>query len=63
MARIDMDRVVMLYEEPSIYDGWSAAEYEDGTLHNRWEEGDPRYLPTKVYIEELEAYNGRTAAH
>lgn len=56
MADIDMDRVVMLYEDPYIYDGWSVAQYEDLSLHNRWPEDDRRYAPTEKYIKELEAY-------
>lgn len=58
---IDMDRVVMLYEIRGLYDGWSAAEYEDGTFHNRWPKGDRRYEPTEEFIRELEAYNERQA--
>lgn len=53
MTEIDMDRVVMLYEIPFVYDGWSVAEYEDGTLINRWDESDGRYIPTEKFIRNL----------
>lgn len=55
---IDMDRVVMLYEIRGLYDGWSVAEYEDGTLHNRWPEGDRRHAVAESFIADLEEYNG-----
>lgn len=53
MTEIDMDRVVMLYEIRGVYDGWSVAEYEDGTLINRWDESDGRYIPTEKFIRNL----------
>lgn len=53
MAKIDMDRVVMIYEDPYIYDGWSVARYEDGTFHIRWDENDYRYLPTVEYLGKI----------
>ena len=39
----DRDRIVMLYEDPNIYDGWSAAQLDDGSFVNRWaSDGDPK---------------------
>lgn len=55
---IDMDRVVMLYEIRGLYDGWSVAEYDDGTFHNRWGENDARHQPTQEFIERLEDDRG-----
>ena len=34
-----------------IYDGWSVAKMPGGTLMNRWEPTDIRYIPTQKWIE------------
>lgn len=39
-----------------IYDVWSIAVLRDGTLVNRWPEGDPRHAPTQKIIDEDRDY-------
>jgi hypothetical protein len=34
-----------------IYDGWSVAKLPDGTLVNRWQEGDRRHVETRDWME------------
>ena len=34
-----------------VYDGWSVARLPDGTMINRWEATDRRYLPTQAWID------------
>lgn len=51
---IDMSRVTMLFEIRGLYDGWSVAEYEDGSLHNRWPEGDRRHDEAQEFINRIE---------
>ena len=40
-----------------IYDGWSVAELPDGTLINRWEPTESRYMPTQKWIDEQGSQN------
>lgn len=36
----------------SIYDGWSVAQFPDGTLHNRWKpDDDRRFTATQAWID------------
>lgn len=50
--------IIMLYEIRRLYDGWSVAEYDDGTLENRWPVGDRRHEPAQAFIRDLEADRG-----
>lgn len=52
--KINDQDVVMLYELPGVYDGWSIAELADGTFVNRWTEDGPtvRYLATQNFVDE-----------
>ena len=34
-----------------VYDGWSVARLPDGTMLNRWDVTDRRYLPTQAWID------------
>jgi hypothetical protein len=34
-----------------IFDGWSVAKLPDGTLVNRWPEGDRRHVETREWME------------
>lgn len=52
---IDMDEVVMIYENPGIYDGWSIARLSDGTLVNRWPVGDYRHTAAQRYLDAIQA--------
>ena len=47
----DFPEGTVLIEIRGIYDGWSVQKLPDGTLVNRWEPGDRRYMPTQVWIE------------
>lgn len=53
MTKINMDEVAMLIEIRGVYDGWSIAEMKDGSLINRWDEDDPRFLPTEDFIDGM----------
>lgn len=46
---INHDDIECIYEDPSIYDGWSVAEMKDGSFVNRWPEDDRRHAPAEVY--------------
>lgn len=52
----------MLIEIRGVYDGWSIAEMKDGTLVNRWDEDDPRYLPTEDFMDGMEMDRAEVAA-
>lgn len=49
---IDYPEGTIFIEIRGIYDGWSVAQLPDGTLINRWEPEDRRYLPTQKWIKE-----------
>lgn len=49
---IDYPEGTIFIEIRDIYDGWSVAQLQDGTLINRWEPEDRRYLPTQKWIKE-----------
>lgn len=51
---IDMSRVTMLFEIRGLYDGWSVAELDDGTLVNRWSDDDPRHNEAQKFIDRIE---------
>ena len=53
----DYPEGTVLIEIRGIYDGWSVAQLPDGTLVNRWEPEDRRYLPTQKWIKENEKSN------
>ncbi len=48
---INGQNVVMTYEIRGLYDGWSVAKLEDGTLYNRWPVGDRRHERAQEFIE------------
>lgn len=52
-----MDDIVMLYEIPGVYDGWSAAELKDGRVVNRWtaDYDEWRFNQTEMFIAKLKA--------
>ena len=47
------EKIVMIFENPYIYDGYSAYMTEDGELHNRWPEDDHRYSATEAFVNDL----------
>ncbi len=49
---IDYPEGTIFIEIRDIYDGWSVAQLPDGTLINRWDPEDRRYLPTQKWIDE-----------
>lgn len=50
---IDASKVAMYIEFRGVYDGWSAARMDDGTIVNRWSEDDPKYALTQAAIERM----------
>lgn len=47
---------VLLIELRGVYDGWSVAVGEDGTMANRWHPNDSRYARTQQFID---SYGGK----
>ena len=49
-----MEDVVLLIDggRAGIYDGWVAAVLTDGSVVNRWDKDDHRYISTQVFIDE-----------
>ncbi len=44
------DEFVLYIEIRGLYDGWSVGVKEDGTMYNRWPEGDERHAATQRFI-------------
>jgi hypothetical protein len=58
-ARVtDYPEGTIFIEIRSVYDGWSVAKQPDGTLVNRWPEGDRRHVETRVWMDQY--VNDRT---